>query len=113
MADGAKWPQPDRHSVIDHFKPEYLINIGTCGGIEGRINRFDIVAVERAVIYDIHETMGDSQEAIAQYTTDLKVPRRLPPSVIRTTIYSADRDLTSAYLRDLVSVSTLNVRLSL
>ena len=87
--------------VIDHFKPEYLINVGTCGGVEGRIHRFDVVAVERAVIYDIHETMGDSDDAIVHYTTDLNVPPELPPSIIRTTMYSADRDLTSAYLREL------------
>jgi adenosylhomocysteine nucleosidase len=72
--------------VIVHFKPENLINLGTCGGIEGRINRFDIVAVERAVIYDIHEAMGESTDAIAHYTTELNVPRDLPSSIIRTTI---------------------------
>lgn len=45
--------------VIDRFQPRYLINLGTCGGIEGRVKRFDVVAVERAVIYDIHEAMGE------------------------------------------------------
>src|SRR6266567_2440384 len=33
--------------VIDHFNPEHLINIGTCGGIEGRIQRFDVVVPVR------------------------------------------------------------------
>ena len=87
--------------VIDHFKSQYLINLGTCGGIEGRINRFDIVAVERTVIYDIHEAMGESQQAVAHYITNLEVPRELPASIIRTTMYSADRDLTPHYLREL------------
>src|SRR5262245_43069549 len=32
--------------VIDHFNPEYLINIGTCGGVEGRIRRFEVVAAK-------------------------------------------------------------------
>ena len=36
--------------VIDHFEPKYLINLGTCGGIEGRVRRFDVVAPERVVI---------------------------------------------------------------
>jgi adenosylhomocysteine nucleosidase len=31
--------------VIDRFHPERLINLGTCGGVEGRIKRFDVVAV--------------------------------------------------------------------
>ena len=85
--------------VIDRFKPTYLINLGTCGGVEGRINRFDVVAVERAVMYDIHEAMGDSSEAIAHYTTDLDIPALR--SVRRVTMYSADRDLTPCHLREL------------
>src|ERR1700734_3012422 len=52
--------------VIDNFRPARLINLGTCGGVEGRIKRFDIVAVEKVVIYDIAEAMGDSKEAIAE-----------------------------------------------
>jgi adenosylhomocysteine nucleosidase len=72
--------------VIDCFKPQYLINLGTCGGIEGRIARFDVVAAERTIIYDIHESMGNSEEANAYYATDLNVPPELPQSVIRTTI---------------------------
>src|SRR5436309_1830466 len=67
--------------VIDHFQPTHLINIGTCGGIAGRIDRFDLVAVERVVIYDIHEAIGDSVEAITHYTTELKVPPELPATI--------------------------------
>jgi adenosylhomocysteine nucleosidase len=87
--------------VIDRFQPEFLINLGTCGGIEGRIKRLDVVAAERAIIYDIHEAMGDSPAAIAHYTTELDVPAHLPQQIIRTTIYSADRDLTPAHLLEL------------
>jgi adenosylhomocysteine nucleosidase len=49
--------------VIDHFHPTRLINLGTCGGVEGRIKRFDVVVPEEVVIYDIWEAMGDSQDA--------------------------------------------------
>ena len=88
--------------VVDHFRPERLINLGTCGGIEGRVRRFDIVAAERVVIYDIHEAMGDDpREGIAHYTTELDIPPELPLPVIRTTLYSADRDLTPSSLRDI------------
>jgi adenosylhomocysteine nucleosidase len=87
--------------VVDRFKPRYLINLGTCGGVEGRIQRFDVVAVERVIIYDVYEAMGDSSEALAHYTTDLQVPDSLPPSIMRTTLYSGDRDLTPAHLREL------------
>jgi adenosylhomocysteine nucleosidase len=87
--------------VVDRFKPKYLINLGTCGGVEGRIQRFDIVAVERVIIYDIYEAMGDSGDAIAHYMTELHVPDSLPASIIRTTLYSGDRDLTPVHLREL------------
>jgi adenosylhomocysteine nucleosidase len=87
--------------VIDRFHPARLINLGTCGGVEGRIKRFDIVAVEKVVIYDIEEAMGDSKEAIAEYSTTLPLPAQLPPGAVKATIYSADRDLTAAGLREL------------
>jgi adenosylhomocysteine nucleosidase len=87
--------------VIDHFKPAHLINLGTCGGVEGRVKRFDIIAPEKVVIYDIHEAMGDSREAIDYYTTALTLPARVPVDVVRTTMYSADRDLTPQGLREM------------
>jgi adenosylhomocysteine nucleosidase len=87
--------------LIDHFHPARLLNIGTCGGVEGRINRFDIVAVEKVIIYDIAEALGDSKEAIADYSTTLPLPSRFPVPAVRATMYSGDRDLTAAGLRDL------------
>jgi len=89
--------------VIDHFKPARLINLGTCGGVEGRVRRFDVVAPEKIVIYDIAEAMGDSEEAIAHYTTTIRLPAHLPVAVLRATLYSADRDLTAQGLRDMES----------
>ena len=44
--------------VIDRFKPARLINLGTCGGVEGRVQRFQVVAPEKVVIYNIAEAMG-------------------------------------------------------
>ncbi|MEI9976649.1 MAG: hypothetical protein WDO73_34095 [Ignavibacteriota bacterium] len=87
--------------VIDHFHPARLINLGTCGGVEGRVQRFDVVAVEKVVIYDIAEAMGDSKAAIAEYSTSLPLPARLPAPVVKATMYSADRDLTSTGLREI------------
>lgn len=89
--------------VIDHFQPPRLINIGTCGGVEGRIQRFDIVAIEKVVIYDIAEAMGDSQEALSAYSTALCLPEQFPIDAVRATMYSADRDLTACGLRSLDS----------
>lgn len=87
--------------VIDRFHPARLINLGTCGGVEGRIERFAVAIAEKAVVYDIAEAMGDSKEAIANYTTTLPLPARLPVAAVKVTMYSGDRDLTAAGLRAL------------
>ncbi len=87
--------------VIDRFHPARLVNIGTCGGVEGRIQRFDMVVVEKAIIYDILEAIGDSQPAVTAYSTTLCLPARFPVPAVAVTMYSADRDLTSAGLRAL------------
>ena len=88
--------------VIDHFNPGQLINLGTCGGIEGRVHRFDIVAAEKVVIYDIYQAMGeDPLLGVSHYTTEIDLPADFPIPLIRTTLYSADRDVTAKGLRDL------------
>jgi adenosylhomocysteine nucleosidase len=57
--------------VIDHFKPDLLINLGTCGGFAGRIEKGTIILVERTLVYDIIEQMGDGAEAIEHYSTEI------------------------------------------
>jgi adenosylhomocysteine nucleosidase len=82
--------------VIDYFKPSILINLGTCGGFEGKINRMDVVLADKTIIYDIIEAMGDSKEAISDYTTVLDMSwlgNNYPVKVLRTTLVSADKDL--------------------
>jgi adenosylhomocysteine nucleosidase len=84
--------------VIDHFKPDLLINLGTCGGFEGRIERGIIILAERTVVYDIVEQMTDSDEAIAHYSTELDLswlPRVLPFPVLRGLLVSGDRDIVA------------------
>jgi adenosylhomocysteine nucleosidase len=59
--------------VIDRWRPRLLVNLGTCGGFGGAIEKGDVVLVDKTVVYDIVEQMGDSAEAIAAYTTTLDV----------------------------------------
>jgi adenosylhomocysteine nucleosidase len=82
--------------VIDKFGPQVLINIGTCGGIEGETKRFDVILAERTVIYDIKEAMGDSKEAISDYSTKIDLSwlgSQYPETVKKALIISGDRDL--------------------
>jgi adenosylhomocysteine nucleosidase len=85
--------------VIDHFRPDLLVNIGTCGGLKGRIEQGTIVLVEKTRIYDILEQMTDSQAALEQYSTVLDLtwlPKSLPMPVQRGLLVSADRDIVPA-----------------
>jgi len=82
--------------VIDQFNPEVLINLGTCGGFEGGVERSEIILADRTIIYDIAEAMGDSKEAIADYsvTIDLSwLGKNYPFTVRKTLLVSADKDL--------------------
>jgi adenosylhomocysteine nucleosidase len=82
--------------VIDRWHPEMLINLGTCGGFDGCIERGVIILVDRTVVYDIFEQMGDSDADIAHYSTELDLSwlKDKPPLPIRRSILvSGDRDL--------------------
>jgi len=82
--------------VIDKFKPEILINLGTCGGFEGEVERLDVILANKTIIYDIIEAMGDSKEAIADYSTDIDLNwlgSDYPVKVLKTVLVSADKDL--------------------
>jgi adenosylhomocysteine nucleosidase len=85
--------------VIDRWSPKLLINLGTCGGFAGEVEAGAILLVERTLVYDIVEQMGDPAEAVAFYTTTLDLSwlsEPLPVPVRRSLLVSADRDLIAA-----------------
>ena len=98
--------------VIDHFDPDLLINLGTCGGFEGRVARRTLILVEKTIVYDILEQMTDSDEAIAHYATEIDLSwlgESLQPSAIsdqfslaRGLLISADRDILASDIPMLV-----------
>jgi adenosylhomocysteine nucleosidase len=91
--------------VIDRYKPELLLNLGTCGGFAGRVEAGTILLVERTLVYDILEQMGGSAAAIEHYGTALDLrwlPEPLPHPVLRGPLVSADRDLLASDIPDLV-----------
>ena len=92
--------------VIDHFQPELLINLGTCGGFEGRIESSTVILVEKTIVYDIIEQMTDPDEAISHYSTNLDLawlPESLPAIVRRGLLVSGDRDIVVDDIPMLVS----------
>ena len=91
--------------VVDHFQPELIVNLGTCGGFEGCIERGTIMLVEKTIVYDIIEQMSDSDEAIEYYSTKLDLsflPHILPSPVLRGLLVSADRDIVSSDIPNLI-----------
>ena len=81
---------------VSQWNPALLVNLGTCGGIEGVVEKEAIFFIERTIIYDIFERMSDPDAAIQHYQTDLDTSwlnrndlKGISPGVI----LSGDRDL--------------------
>jgi adenosylhomocysteine nucleosidase len=92
--------------IIDCMRPDIIVNLGTCGGLQGRIALGTIILVERTAIYDIVEQMTDAESAAAFYSTDLDLswlPGLLPTPVVRALLVSADRDILAADVPRLAS----------
>ncbi len=82
--------------ILDRWQPAALVNLGTCGGFAGRIKRGTVLLVERTLVYDIIEQMGDPQVAIRHYSVDLDLDwlrEPYPQPVRRGLLVSADRDI--------------------
>lgn len=82
--------------VIDHWSPQLLVNLGTCGGFRGKIERGTIILAEKTIVYDIYEQMVDPATALAHYTTELDLTwlgDDYPHPVSRTLLVSGDRDI--------------------
>jgi adenosylhomocysteine nucleosidase len=85
--------------AIERWRPRLLVNLGTCGGFRGAIEKGEVLLVDKTVVYDIVEQMGDATEAIADYTTRIDlgwVGTGLPAGVRRGPLVSADRDILPA-----------------
>jgi adenosylhomocysteine nucleosidase len=83
-------------AAIDRWQPDLLVNLGTCGGFEGRITRGTIILVAQTIVYDILEQMSDPDEAITHYSTELDLSwlhEPYPHRVQRGLLISADRDI--------------------
>lgn len=84
--------------AISRWSPKLLINLGTCGGLAGQVERGEIILVDKTIVYDIIEQMGDFDEHLKHYTTELDLswlPEATPQPVRRSLLVSADRDILS------------------
>lgn len=91
--------------AINRWSPRVLFNLGTCGGLAGRIESGALVLAEKTVVYDIIEQMTDPAAAIAHFTTEIDLSwlaEPYPQPVCRTLLLSADRDLVADQLPQLI-----------
>lgn len=82
--------------IIDTWKPHLVINLGTCGGFAGQVERGEVILVDQTIVYDIFEQMGDFDAHIAHYTTNLDLSwlhQPYPMAIRKTLLVSGDRDL--------------------
>jgi adenosylhomocysteine nucleosidase len=90
--------------VIDHWQPKIVINLGTCGGFEGETSKGEIILANKTIIYDIYEQMGDPDEHILHYTTEIDtswISKPYPIPVRCSLLVSGDRDLFSSEISKL------------
>ena len=92
--------------AIDHWLPRIIINLGTCGGFDGDISRGEIILADKTIIYDIYEQMGDPEEHIKHYTTEIDngwISKPYPIPVRQALLVSADRVLFTTEIPNLKS----------
>lgn len=81
--------------ILDRHQPDLVINLGTCGGFAGVVQRGEVILVERAFMYDIVEMM-DLADVTDYYASSLDLSwlaKPYPYPVRRGLIASADSDL--------------------
>jgi adenosylhomocysteine nucleosidase len=82
--------------AISHWHPDLVVNLGTCGGFEGKVARGEIILADRTLVYDLIEQMGDQQAALEHYTVKLNLSwlaEPYPQAVRKGLLLSADRDI--------------------
>ncbi len=91
--------------AVQRWQPGLVVNLGTCGGFAGSVERGTILLATETVVYDIIEQMGDPQAAIDHYTTRLdlsRLPQPYPSPVLPARLISADRDILAAEVKELL-----------
>ena len=92
--------------AINRWNPQLIINIGTCGGFKGVVGKGEILLVQKTIIYDIFEQMGDPGEHIEFYSTEIDTAwlEDVYPIPVRSSLLvSGDRDL---FIHDIPQLKT-------
>jgi adenosylhomocysteine nucleosidase len=85
--------------AISTWKPDLIVNLGTCGGFAGRVEQGEIILAAKTAVYDIVERMGDMQAALDFFTVKADLSwlcEPFPHDVRHEVLVSADQDLDPA-----------------
>jgi adenosylhomocysteine nucleosidase len=91
--------------ILDVYTPDLVVNVGTCGGFRGVVDRGDVILVERTFMYDIVELMSD-MDVSDYYASSLDLSWLAEPYPFPTrrgTLASADSDLPPHRIPFLIS----------
>ena len=66
--------------LLDHYKPEYVINIGTCGALQGSMEIGDMIVATEVRHFDVDATefgyeLGQVPQMPAAYKSDEKLQK--------------------------------------
>jgi len=92
--------------ALDRWQPSLVINLGTCGGLAGRVRKGEVLLATHTLVYDLIEQMTDPDEAVKFYSVDLDLSwlrQPYPLAVRRSRLLSADRDILAADIPDLIT----------
>lgn len=90
--------------AIDRWAPSLLLNLGTCGGLPGAIQRESFLLVNRTIVGDIVDLIDDQANSLLSYATDIDLGwlgESFPQQVVQGAILSNDRDLSPSDLQQL------------
>jgi len=90
--------------VIDKWKPDLIINIGSCGGFRGKIDLYQLVLIKKTVVYDMIDFIGTKGTSIKFYKTDINLSWLKDKSILKLpkkVIVTGDQDLNPDRLPEL------------
>jgi adenosylhomocysteine nucleosidase len=84
--------------AVDRWHPALLVNLGTCGGFAGDVERGEVVLAARTLLYDVIDRTGSTVTTQdCEVALDLSWLEEPYPAPVRVgPMLSADRDLEPA-----------------
>ncbi|MCX6244648.1 MAG: hypothetical protein NTU98_08075 [Bacteroidetes bacterium] len=90
--------------AIDKWQPELIINIGTCGGFKGKIEKDQVILIDRTVVYDMIDLFGESGNSLKKFKTAINLDWLMDETIKnqpKALMVTADQDLAPERITEL------------